>query len=634
MKRLRQILISILVVSMIFGCVGCNTEKETSGDELTAIKGEYLVKDGASDYKLVLPEDAAGLIQIAASEFNKFFSESTGVTLPVIADKEVQSGEHYISIGETSLLKETDISYTYDELGRDGYKIVTKDGNLYLIGGREFGSLYAVYEFLEYVIDYKFFAEDCYTLTKGVSDIPLYAFDVTDIPDIPLRMASDGVVDSDNQTLYRLRQRPYLENYVTIKNNWCHNALDYVEDSPEANPNWYNSKRSQLCYTAHGDEKEYQKLMDAIFSTMTYELMRNTERESITLTMEDNHDYCFCDACKAVTEEYGAVSATVILFLNDLNQKVRDWFETDEGKPYARDLRIIFFAYHGYEAPPVTYNEETGKYEANNGIKMDDGVYCMLAPISMNYYRPITDPQNVEYYNNFRGWADFAKGNLYLWYYSTNFMYYLAPFDCFDSLAENYRFAVENDVFYIFDQRQTDENGVVTGWTTLKTYLNSQLAWDAQQDCGVLIDQFFDAYFGPASLEMREMFEQMRTFTNYHKEHSELGAGSSLYDPLPIEEFWPKDVLTKWLKCYDRAETKIEGLKEKNPALYEMYYDHIMAEKLSVLYLFVECYSYNTTEDVIASYKAEFKEIADDLKLLQVSEGHSISELYGKWGID
>jgi len=634
MKRLRRIIISILVVSMVFGCVGCNKSKETSTHGFTAISGKYLINDGVSEYKIVIPEEASGLIQIAASEFNKFFSESTGVSLPVVSDKEIQGGDKFISIGETTLLQGTDIKHEYEELGRDGYKIITKDDNLYLIGGGEYGSLYAVYELLEYIIDYYFFAADCYTLTQGVTQIPLYDFDVTDIPDISLRMASDGVVDRDNQTLYRLRQRPYLENYVTIKNNWCHNALDYVEDSPEANRTWYNQAKNQLCYTAHGDATEYAKLLNAVLTTMKDELMKNTERESITLTMEDNHDSCDCEACKAVVEEYGTISATVILFLNDLNAMVRDWFETEEGKPYARDLRILFFAYHGYEEPPVTYNEETGKYEPNNGIKMDDGVYCMLAPISMNYYRPITDPQNAEYYNNFRGWADIADGKLYLWYYSTNFMYYLAPFDCFDSIAENYRFAVEQNTFYIFDQRQTDESGVLTGWSTLKNYLNSQLAWDASQDMGMLIDRFFDAYFGPASSEMRVMFDQMRAFTNYHKEHSELGEGSSLYDPLPIEEFWPKDVLTQWLDCYERAEAKIAVLKEKNPALYEMYYDHIMAEKLSVLYMFVECYSYNTTEEIIASYKTEFKEIADGFNLVRVSESIEISNLYEKWGIE
>ena len=58
-----------------------------------------------------------------------------------------------------------------------------------------------------------------------------------------------------------------------------------------------------------------------------------------------------------------------------------------------------------------------------------------------------------------------------------------------------------------------------------------------------------------------------------------------------------------------------------------------MAEKLSTLYLYVECYNFNTSADIIDAYKAEFKEIADYFNISQVSEGKNISSLYDKWGM-
>ena len=203
MKKLRRLLIFILVTALALGSVGCSTDKEASNNGLTAIKGKYLVDEGVSKYKIVVPKKESSLITIATSEFNKFFSESTGVKLPVVTDDEIKDGDKYISIGETTVIKETDITYESEELGRDGYKIVTKGDNLYLIGGGEYGSLYAVYELLEYLIDYDFFAEDCYTLAKGVTQIPLYQFDLTDIPDIDYRIAADGIVIGDTYTLYR-----------------------------------------------------------------------------------------------------------------------------------------------------------------------------------------------------------------------------------------------------------------------------------------------------------------------------------------------------------------------------------------------------------------------------------------------
>lgn len=628
MKKLRRILISILVISMIFSCVGCGKDAETVSNGLTAIKGKYLVNDGVSEYKIVISKEAGSIIQVAPAEFNKFFSESTGVNLPVVTDDEIQSGDKYISIGETTLLKDTGISYDYDELGRDGYKIITEGDNLYLIGGADYGSLYAVYGLLECIIDYDFFAEDCYTIAQGVEQIPLYEFDITDIPDITLRTASDGVVESNQNTLYRMRVRPYLEHFLVVNGKWAHNSLAYVQDSTDANEKWYNSGRTQLCYTAHGDETEYNKMQNACFETLKKTLIEDTEKSSVIFAIEDNFDICSCEACNAMTEKYGAISSTIILFLNDLNTLVKDWFKTEEGKLYARDLKIIFFAYNSYEAAPATYNEETGKYEANDGIKLDDGVYCQLCPIFMDYYKPITDETNKEDCTNMQKWIDMAEGNLYLWYYSTNFSYYLAPYDYFDAMVENYRFAVDGGTYYLFDQRQFNETGVVTGWSTLKNYMNYKLAWDIEEDVEELYDNFFDAYFGPASDDMREVFDGLRVLTNYNTANKELGGRRSIYLELVDEKYWPKDVLEKWLDCFERAEAKIADLKEKNPSQYEMYRNHINGEKLSVLYLFVQCYSYNTSAEVIDAYRTEFKEIADSFGLTYLAETQTISGFY------
>lgn len=631
MTKFRRIIILVFILSMMLSIAGCDSDSNTADAGRPVVDGQYLASNGETEYKIVIPENASSLIQIAVSDFNKFFSEATGVSMPVVKDSEFNGDGKFISVGETTLLKNTEITYSFDELGRDGYKIITEDDDLYLIGGADYGSMYASYELLEILVGFDFFAEDCYTVTKGLTQVPLYDLSMTDIPDFPIRVASDKIVESSNQMLYRLRERPQSENFLTVKNYWAHNSIKYIEDSPDVNDSWYNNSKTQLCYTAHGDEAEYGKMLNAAFDSMKEALIQTTDRDGVTFTMEDNHDYCNCSACTAMTEQYGALSSTIILFLNDLNSMVREWFETEEGKPYARDLRIVFFAYNSYEAAPASYNESTGKYEPINGIKMDDGVYCMLAPIQMDYYVPITDPANQEYYKNLKAWGDFANGNLYLWYYSTNFWNYLAPYDCFDSFAENYRVAAEYNTFYLFDQRQTDESGAITGWSTLKDYICSKLAWDVNENPEELTDKFFEGYFGPAAPEMRVIFDQLRLLTEYNKEYNEMGGNATIYLSLTDEKFWPKDVLQQWMVQYDLAVEKIAPLKESNPALYESYLEHIQKEKISTLYLLVECYSYNTSVTLIDAYKAEFKELADKLGVTKYHESSDISNLYDKW---
>lgn len=632
MKKLRQILVGLLIVSMIIPLYGCNKDTETIG-ELKTVSGKHLVDAGESEYTIVIPEDAENLINIAADEFNKFFSESTELNLPIVTDKDVESDGKYISIGETTLLKSTDIQYAYSELGRDGYKIITEGDNIYLIGAEDYGTLYAVYEILSYLVDYEFFYKDCYTVQKGVEEIPLYDFNITDVPDIALRTASDGVIANDDYTLYRMRVRPYDADFITV-GQWVHNSFYFVEDDERVNDSWYNQEKTQLCYTAHGDENEYNNMLDAAFQTLKTRLIEEPEKTSVTCTSMDNRDACTCEACQEMVSKYGAVSATSILFLNDLNAAVREWFETEEGKPYARDLKIFFFAYHGYETVPATYNEETKKYELNNGLTIDDGVYCFLAPILMDYYRSVSSKINEEYRNNVKGWGDVADGKLALWYYSTNFNDYMTIYDSFNGMLENYRFAVENGTQFLFDQRSHNELGFVTGWSNLKSYLGSKLAWDVDADVPALIDAFFEGYFGPAADDMRNFYDEMRTLTEYNIENNELSELRSIYKEVSVEKYWPKDVLKSWLAYCESAEEKILSLKEKNPSQYEMYHEHIIGEKLSVLYLFIECYSYNTSEDVINSYKAEFQEIASSLDISMASESAALSELYASWGIN
>lgn len=631
MTNFRRIIALVFVLSMLLSFAGCDGDSNTADEGFFVVDGQYLVNNGETEYKIVIPEGSSGLLQIASADLKRFLSEATGVSIPVVTDQEVTGADKVISIGETVLLRNTDISYSYEELGKDGYKIITKDDDVYLVGNSDYGALYAAYTLLGILVDWDYYAQDCYTLTKGVSQIPLYDFDLTDIPDIPIRVASDGVVETSNQALYRLRQRPLTENFIFVKNYWAHNSFQYVKDSPDVNDTWYNTAKTQLCYTAHGDADQYEKMQEACFITLRDAMIQTPDRDGVTFTIEDNSDYCDCDACNAMKTKYGALSSTVILFLNDLNGRVRAWFETEEGKPYARDLRIVFFAYNAYEAAPATLNSSTGKYEANAGIQMDDGVYCMLAPIRMDYYRPVTDPANQEYYNNLKSWGDLAQGNLYLWLYSTNFFNYLAPYDCFDSFAENYRLAKECNAYYLFDQRQTDERVTITGWSILKDYVCSKLAWDVDRNPEELIDKFFDGYFGPAAPEMREIFDQLRLLTEYNKEHQEMSGQSTIYLRLTDEKYWPKDILEQWLVNYDLAEEKIATLKESNPALYQAYLERIQKEKLSTLYLFVECYSYNTSAALINSYKAEFKELADKFSVTKYYESNDISHLYDKW---
>ena len=359
------------------------------------------------------------------------------------------------------------------------------------------------------------------------------------------------------------------------------------------------------------------------------------DRKVVTFTIEDNPNFCACEACQDIISQYnGANSSVVIMFLNKLNAKVRAWFQEDEGKPYARDLDIVFFAYNATTEAPVVFNEQTQKYEGINGLKLDEGISVMYAPIAADFTGSLKEGINVQYYKTAQQWSDITR-NMYLWIYSTNFVYYLAPYDSFDGIADNYATAKEVKTRWIFDQAQWNEYGFSTGWSNLKSYLNAKLAWDADADIDELINDFFKTYFGPAEAEMKEIFAQFRVLSEYNKENQALGGLRSIYQDVMQEKFWPKNLLAEWISLYDKALAKIEPLKESNPVVYRRYYKHIAGERLSVYYLFVSLYTYNTDETVIKSYQRQFKADAEAFGVTLFSENSlsaSIDALFKQWG--
>ena len=151
---------------------------------------EYIVQNGKSDYKIIIPAEASVQIGVAAEELAFFFQEATNIKLDIIKDNDAQiqskDGLKCFSIGKTRLLENSSVNatITYDLLGSDGYRMVTEDNIVYIAGYGDYGSLYGVYDFLNDALNYEFFYTDIYALDKNVWDLKLRNYNVTEVPDV------------------------------------------------------------------------------------------------------------------------------------------------------------------------------------------------------------------------------------------------------------------------------------------------------------------------------------------------------------------------------------------------------------------------------------------------------------------
>jgi hypothetical protein len=90
-----------------------------------------IAQQGKSTFSIVVPKIAASSVNDAAAEMQRDIAESTGAKLPIIKDDEPVKGA-FISLGSTKQAQSAGVSAK--DIRDEGFHIVTKAGNLYIIG--------------------------------------------------------------------------------------------------------------------------------------------------------------------------------------------------------------------------------------------------------------------------------------------------------------------------------------------------------------------------------------------------------------------------------------------------------------------------------------------------------------------
>ncbi|MBR5439490.1 MAG: DUF4838 domain-containing protein [Clostridia bacterium] len=220
-NRISKLLITIvLVIACAFTAVACKKKNDGDGGVTAPVKhvyedaihirtapdstSDYLVQNGETDYTLVMSKNLSTHLNVAKKEFVELFERATGAKIGLTTDEEVS--EHtatgkYISIGNNELFQSANIpDYDATQLTQEGYRIYTKDKSIYIIGGKDIGSVYGVYGFFEIYFNLEQYTRNCVNLDTVPTDtpIPLKLFDVKEVPDIKNHANSMGFIGGDN----------------------------------------------------------------------------------------------------------------------------------------------------------------------------------------------------------------------------------------------------------------------------------------------------------------------------------------------------------------------------------------------------------------------------------------------------
>lgn len=235
-------------------------------------------------------------------------------------------------------------------------------------------------------------------------------------------------------------------------------------------------------------------------------LNSHPEARLITVSQNDNENYCKCANCTKVALEEGVdgearQSGPIIRFVNRIAHAVKEAGFTE--------VKIHTFAYQYSVLPP-----SVTKCEDNVLVQLCSIKNCSLHALNDPACNEYGGPWN-EYYNNVV-WADALVNwskicdTLHIWDYTTDFYFHSILYPNFHVLRENMRFFAENNVKGVLEEGHYSTNQANLEFGALRAYVLGKLAWDpymTEEEYQTCIDDFLKGYYGAGWEEIREYFD-------------------------------------------------------------------------------------------------------------------------------
>ena len=472
MKRTISVFLAILIIAAAVPFAG-------AADAVTV--------DGS--WSILLPENPSSFERFAARKLSNCLGEVFGKTPEIV---KAASGNH-IAVGSAS---RADVS----GLAENGYRIQVINGNIHIGGTGVRGLQAGVYRFLEEFLDRKVYTSEIIVMPKAEAieipagtDIvyePFFEYTETDWP--CSYDAEYSIANGLTGGVYR--QLPdETGGTVNYLGGFCHTMRSLCESGSfvESHPEYlalHDGKRTadQPCLT----EPEVLRIATAnVLSLLEREHDPDASLEIVSVTQNDNMNYCECERCKSFEAGHGGVqSATMLNFANQIADAVKE-----EGY---ENVAIDTFAYQYTRKAPT-------------GIVPRDNVIVRLCTIECCFTHALDNrlcKDNRELMNDLRDWSEICD-RLYIWDYTNNFWNSCVVFPDFDVIRRNIQIFYENNVRGVFEEGNYYMRNCDAEFGDLRSYMISKCLQDPYCDLESEINGFLSAFYGPAGKTMRKIVD-------------------------------------------------------------------------------------------------------------------------------
>jgi len=497
------------------------------------------------------------LVRYASEELQTYIRKMSGSELPIVevepgAEIKICNDQSYIFVGESAYTRKLGIKT--DDLKDDGFRIIARDNWLALVGRDykgpplhnmwywgspgdftydqtsghdiygEAGSLYAVYEFLGQLGVRWYMPGEIGEVVPKVREITAASEEFRKEPDYEYRQwGAAFYAAKDVEAMKWYRRIGYGSAYPMMI---CHSWHFFIGRHAKEHPEWCAvttngmrlteaSNKGSLCLSAPGIFEQYVKDIRKYFDNNPGQKIYPLEPMD---EMKDEQKWCQCEACRNQYEMDrgyyyggGAHSKYVWGFINRVANEI--------GRTHPGKL-VGCCAYEDYTVPP-------------KGIKFCGNVGVMIAPICQRRAWPW---RHDLFYKILDEWQKTGITNLYVWEYYNHYacsgedakkhplggipviftriiaddlkkLKNVSRGEIIESETTGY-FGKDGWTMKAGARQECGYYAYDIGKTHWNLYVEGKLLWDSKLDVDVLLSDYCDKFYGPASGEMATFYRR------------------------------------------------------------------------------------------------------------------------------
>jgi hypothetical protein len=462
---------------------------------------------------IVLNPDPTLSEEKAAEWFQQHWHTMTGHLIAISSQPEPNNVSIWIGPNQNPHVNPDKL----ESLGDDGFIIRTisesnvknnngtlEDRHLILAGGRQRGSLYAVWQFFETIMGMRWLAPNSFHVPLPPHFIPKTK--IEKVPDFWYRDISYRSYDSTPWLNASGKTNGF---YSGTPKDWgghiryfrgleghghtFHHFVppdEYFDEHPEYFAEIGGVRRAdgQLCLTN-------SDVLDITTQKVRELLESGDENEKIVSVSQMDFfwfdSWCTCTNCAAVDHEEKSHAGTIIRFVNQIARSIKEDYP---------DAFIDTFAYHYSRNPPAH-------------VKPENNVIVRLCDFEVDFSRPINDraiPENRAFLKDLKQWSRITK-NLFIWDYTQNWYSHQGPHPNVHVLQPNIALFAKHGVSGVFEQASWESPH--SDFEFLKGYILAHSLWEPGGDWQKWYDEFLAYYYREAAPFIDEYLNLIRNRT-------------------------------------------------------------------------------------------------------------------------